>query len=354
MFDLRYVASGFGWGKGLSDLLLPVYGLFNVIYCLILALRRCTCAKHATIRPVSVLRKSGRQGVSGNLQHGITEIAVYLNVSQWIAGKESDMVERPKFFQAHDRLQEQTLALYTQESWDHLMGYSAWWNALIHYLIDEYSEQQYPLMEAPTTTDATLWLASCGYYRQATALLRDLLDLVLWSWKIRHNENAGRVLKDGKKHYWGIRDKDIPSIIDGPMVARYRTFVGNNIPEIFHQKLISPVNPERIQSFRHELHGHVHAKPDHWNIESYANHVPIAQFNAQQWRKWEKSYVTVQFWCATWSLLMFPGLMRWSQDTPLEAVYEMPQDHHDIWWLPALPDETMYFFHEWLNHNFFE
>ncbi len=70
--------------------------------------------------------------VSGILLHAITEVTVYLIVIQWITGKESDMVERPKFFQAHDRLQEQTLALYTQESWDHLMGYSAWWNALIH------------------------------------------------------------------------------------------------------------------------------------------------------------------------------------------------------------------------------
>ena len=47
----------------------------------------------------------------------------------------------------------------------------------------------------------------------------------------------------------GIRDKDITSIINGPMVARYRTFVGNNIQEIFHQKLMSPVNPELIQKF---------------------------------------------------------------------------------------------------------
>jgi hypothetical protein len=55
--------------------------------------------------------------------------------------------------------------------------------------IEEYSEKTYPLIEAPVTGTATLWLASSGYYRQAMALLRDMIDLVLWAWKIRNDDN---------------------------------------------------------------------------------------------------------------------------------------------------------------------
>lgn len=259
-----------------------------------------------------------------------------------------------KFFQAHDRLQNQTLALYSPDDWDNLLAYNAWWNALIHYLLEEYSENTYPLIEAPVTGTATLWLASSGYYRQAMALLRDMIDLVLWTWKIRNDDNPRshhNSAAGNQRLQWGIQNKEIPHIIHGPLVEHYRTFIHDNVAETLHHKLLSPVDPKAVQDFRQDLHGHVHADPARWNVVSYSNHLPIVQFNSLQWKQWAENYITVQFWCATWSLLMFPDLMTWSTNTPLETVYEMPNACHDIWWLPALPTETMYFFHEILGSD---
>jgi hypothetical protein len=258
-------------------------------------------------------------------------------------------MSRPPFFESHHRLQDETLTLLHDLTWDELLAYDAWWLSVGHYLVDGFHKQPStianPLFEAPITGKAALWLATSGYYRQATALLRDMVDLVLWEWKFRQGLGvSGLDFTESKDK--GVRNSDIPKIVQGSRVDRYRQFIQRAVQSPERQtRLLACVDSQAIQNFRTHLNNAVHGAPGEWNILHYPEWVPIPQLSPTRWQEWQREYCTVESWCATWCLFMFPDLMTWSRHTPLENTEEV-EGCHDIWWLPALNDETMFFFHE--------
>ncbi|MBE3598512.1 MAG: hypothetical protein IMX02_06835 [Limnochordaceae bacterium] len=124
-------------------------------------------------------------------------------------------------------------------AFDEALKLALQWAPIVHFLSETGEIQTWraqPLVEAPTGSWASIYLAASGYYREATALLRSVMDLVLWEWMVRRTtkdslRNAPLFFSEAQ--FSGPRSEDIPKLLELPEAAIYRAAI-ESVPQCIH------------------------------------------------------------------------------------------------------------------------
>lgn len=269
-------------------------------------------------------------------------------------GNESGQEPNRLFFAEHNKVIEETLR-QAGGIIEQARRLTLHWQATVHYLLANVvrssPKRMVPVLEAPTTSSASMFLAAAGYYREATIILRALIDLVLWEWVVRRatrdpRRNASLFGMQSRVH--GPESDDLSMLFQLPEVKEYiRAMRVRARDEDHYRRLIEPVVESVVGGgLRKQLSEMSHGVPWGWNILHYDELIPYPDYSAEGLGQWFETFATTMRWTAAWCNLMFPDLMRWSANEPLEEEYGIAA-HHDVWWNPVLDVAQIEFFMTW-------
>lgn len=205
------------------------------------------------------------------------------------------------------------------------------WYILVSYLFEQEkvnAERVQPLLEVIGGSPVSVYLAASGAYREAIAVLRPLLEMVLIEWYcvsiVKDNPNRREAFQVLYAESGFSPQKGVPSLRHDQLfnleeVKTYRHFIQSRANEETANYLLQYVDDNKVLQLRDILGNYVHAHPAIYNIVQ-GEIAPFQPFNRQQLEWWLDLFRQVHEAIVLWVQFIYPMIMTWSKTTLVNQV----------------------------------